>query len=611
MVIHARRSTDNGVLVHATTIQSLPVEILLSIFALAIQWDVEDWKSTDDIHRRPVLLSHVCSKWRFAILEASTLWTCVAFHRNLGLRTCIARSKQQSVDIVHSSRSSTKEDFNPQFEKVLRETCDRWRTVLWESSELDILDMLTVLNSGATMPRLSTLELGLKKRAIPSVPLYTPPSSSINSAICPFPSLHNICLSRVALTELPSTTYPLLSSLTLHWPAKYPTTRPGLFNLSSILDFLLRTPQLASLSLVKSCPLMDTHVLRLAADALPGRPSSSWSGTQLRVSTLQQLEWSFAPPRDLWRLFLHVEFPKLRQLELYLDAADSRWYTFYGGELEPLDSSDDLPRSLQSAIITFNELEELSLCASDEDGLCTAVKRMEFPKLKKLTLAFLKKHAARVAQAKPVGQRQPAARTLPSVDAIFREPRLTSLTRLTLSDFTLDRSVTMSLLAYMPSLEHLTLDSCEGKHHQLFIDIQRVDSVYRRGRGHLCSGRRSVRKLAHHASLVDVPPPPAPVHHRLRRRVIPLSPRDGADAQAVRGGARERASLVPPVEAPEEGRSHRGRGCFGTNCSHRVVGSSYWITTAEWCGEDGVKRCIAVSVPSAPHHATYPSRSHL
>ena len=55
MVIHARRSTDNDVLVHATTIQSLPVEILLSIFALAIQWDVEDWKSTWDttVYRVP------------------------------------------------------------------------------------------------------------------------------------------------------------------------------------------------------------------------------------------------------------------------------------------------------------------------------------------------------------------------------------------------------------------------------------------------------------------------------------------------------------------------------------------------------------------------------
>lgn len=503
----------------------LPVEILLNIFALVIQWNVEDWKGADDIHRRPLLLSHVCNKWRLAILEASTLWTCIAFHRNLGLRTCISRSKQQSVDIVHSSRSPTKEDFKPQFEKTLRETCDRWRTVLWESSELDILDMLTVLNSGGPMPRLSTLELGLKKRAIPSVPLYTTLGSTTEPVPCAFPALQQICLSRVALTELPPSTYPSLSSLTLHWPAKYPTTRPGLFRLSSVLHFLLRSPQLASLSFVKSCPLMDVRVLRLAADAPPGRPVTGSNGTQLRVSTLRHLEWSYAPPRDLWRLFLHVDFPKLRQLELYLDAADSRWYTYYDGELEPLDSIDDLPQSLQSSVITFNEMEELSLCASDEDGLCTAVKRMEFPRLKKLALAFLRKRAARLSLTKPVGQRQPPVRTLPSVDAIFREPRLTALTHLTLSDFTLDRTVTMSLLAYMPSLENLTLDSCDGRYTRAYPLLRSANTfLHRCRRGYLCSGRRSLRKSSQRTPLVDVPPSTAPLHHRLRRCAVLLSP---------------------------------------------------------------------------------------
>ena len=157
------------------TIHSLPVEILLNIFTFYVRWSEGDWRGPSpysstpavsdkdtDIALRPVLLSHVCRAWRRAVLQTSTLWTCLPFHISHALSVIAHRSQEQPLDIVHvtkpqGSTSGTApsalvlpgvdEVFDSTFEKALNDTgaSGRWRKVLWESSEAKMHDILSVL----------------------------------------------------------------------------------------------------------------------------------------------------------------------------------------------------------------------------------------------------------------------------------------------------------------------------------------------------------------------------------------------------------------------------------------------------------------------------------
>ena len=112
------------------TVYSLPSEILLHIFCIFVQWDDDDWQGGEDIDWKPVILSHVCSSWRFLVLNASSLWVCLDFSRYPSVRPLISRSKQQRVDIVHALQPLPGYKYDHHFESTLRSTLDRKSTRL-------------------------------------------------------------------------------------------------------------------------------------------------------------------------------------------------------------------------------------------------------------------------------------------------------------------------------------------------------------------------------------------------------------------------------------------------------------------------------------------------
>ncbi|KIP12734.1 hypothetical protein PHLGIDRAFT_134042 [Phlebiopsis gigantea 11061_1 CR5-6] len=445
------------------TIYSLPTEVLLHVFHFFVQWDEDDWQEGDEIDWRAMALSHVCSTWRAAVLNTSSLWACLDFSRYPAVRPMIARSKEQPVDVVHGIKPLPGYKHDIRFETVLRSTAPRWRSLLWESTELRMTDVLFVLNSGTSFPRLRGLELGIEKRTLPGVPL-SPQSALHPGKSSLFPRLERICLSSISLSELPPTDLPCLRSLTLHFPSKYPSTRANLFRMSSLHTFLSRTPQLESLVFSDSTPLMDVFVRTDPKHTVDGSdPPFALPSNQivpLTLPYLRRFEWSHAPPRDLWRLFAMINMPALKELEVYLDPGERRWYTFYASILEPMGDEPFSPRLLHP-VVRLDQLEDLAVFATDVDGLCTAFRSMEFPKLKKLTLGNLVQRAIKVSKAvsgKPVV----ATPILPSQEAIFREPRMAELTHLTLSQFRLDRTSISTMLAYMQGLQNLTVESCRG-----------------------------------------------------------------------------------------------------------------------------------------------------
>lgn len=495
-------------------VQRLPTEILLYIFIWYTSWSEVDWQADKRIDRRPILLSHVCSKWRRIVLESSTLWTCIPFHSDVDARTTIIhRSREQSVDIVHCHVPSVVGRVDRWLVKTLQDMADRWRSVLWDSCEDTMQDMLLALNNATSMSHLHTLEIGVQTRTLPGDPLFRPTDSGdLGRSL--LPNLQHICLSRISLAELPITTFPRLRTLTLHWPAQYPTTRPTLFRMSTVLAFLQRAPRLESLNLLKSSPLMDVLPLRRDAANHHGSATAGSHGiifSPVCMTALRYLEWSYAPPRDLYRLFLYLDSPNLRRLELRLDSAEQRWFTFYDARLEPLDEEqehdENSPLFLRDGKMRpFTQLVELHLHVSDISGLCLAVRRMAFPQLRHLTLVFLHKRAIRLS-AKADNHRRSGLGIMPSLDSILHEPRLATLTHLTLSGFDLECSAAMCTLAYLRSLECLTFDKCEGMFTRLILRSMFLVTNYgslRCGPGDLCSWRREMRKYSRCNTQLDM-----------------------------------------------------------------------------------------------------------
>ena len=90
----------------------LPNELLILIFIM-----VSDLDFDDDIfyHRPPVVLSHVCTKWRKVCLMTSCLWSRISHgsvqFSHAALSTFIERSNNNPLDLVfHSPRNSAPYD---------------------------------------------------------------------------------------------------------------------------------------------------------------------------------------------------------------------------------------------------------------------------------------------------------------------------------------------------------------------------------------------------------------------------------------------------------------------------------------------------------------------
>ncbi|GJE84382.1 hypothetical protein PsYK624_004580 [Phanerochaete sordida] len=445
------------------TIYSLPTEILLHIFRFSAQWDEDDWQDGEEIDWRPVVLSHVCSTWRAAVLDTSSLWACLDFSRYPSVRPLIARAKEQLVDVVHGTKSLPGYKPDYRFESVLRSTSARWRTLLWESSELRMTDVLSVLNSGTPFPHLRSVELGIEKRSLPGVPLLNPNAVGQLSSSSLFPSLRRMCLSSVSLSELPPTDLPSLRSLTLHFPAKYPDSRANLFRMSSLCSFLSRSLALETLVFSDSTPLMDVFVRFEHETSDHSAPLPPNNVAPFILPNLRRFEWSHAPPRDLWRFLAIVKMPALKELELYLDAGDKRWYTYYTSVLEPMADEPFNPRAVLP-VVRFEELEELSVFVTDTDGLYSAFRNLLFPKLKRLALGHLTERGRRLWKTSSAKKSPFTIPLLPAQESIFREPRMSAITHLVLSNFRVDYHNTVaSMLAYMQNLEHLTIDSCKDE----------------------------------------------------------------------------------------------------------------------------------------------------
>ena len=112
-------------------------------------------------------------------------------------------------------------------------------------------------------------------------------------------------------------------------------------------------------------------------------------------------------------------------------------------------------------LLHFNELRELHIYCSDEDGITLALRKMHMPALEKLNMAYIGRPSSSPSCRYNTSKAEAFA-LYPALDSIFREPRLVKLTNLALSGFSLVVGRVTAALAYMPELQEVTIEFCQG-----------------------------------------------------------------------------------------------------------------------------------------------------
>ena len=130
---------------------------------------------------------------------------------------------------------------------------------------------------------------------------------------------------------------------------------------------------------------------------------------------------------------------------------DSRWMVINEGRLEEPGPVSALSLHSLPSAVCLATLQSLYVECKDSYGLRRAVRKLDFPNLRDLSLVFV---------GILDGLEQETCE-LPLPEKLFYEPRLIKLTRLLLQNFTLNPSHVVQMLSYLQSLESLSIVDCQ------------------------------------------------------------------------------------------------------------------------------------------------------
>ncbi|KAI0081611.1 hypothetical protein K474DRAFT_1656418 [Panus rudis PR-1116 ss-1] len=153
------------------SINSLPTELIVHIFALGVQDEADPDSVPPGSPKFEVLVSHVCRYWREVALTASNLWTTIHFRTVPHMHRAeeyLSRSGRMLIDVVVDTTSETEHKpgftlFRNEFRQVFSIVTPH--IVRWRSLSLKVRDLQCkaaareVLSSCGSAPELQRLEL--------------------------------------------------------------------------------------------------------------------------------------------------------------------------------------------------------------------------------------------------------------------------------------------------------------------------------------------------------------------------------------------------------------------------------------------------------------------
>ena len=442
----------------------LPPELLEQVFLAVADFDLPNSN-----YRPQVVVSHVCVKWRMISLASPRLWSRInlqGFRKPDAALTFLKRSGTAPLEIDYCSSVDalpTQECYHivdmiaqtqPHFERV-------HQLSLRSKAALPLVYILPSINNHSkTFPHLHHLCLSITNpnpSFVEAPSLMDTVSDESDSWDEPSPTasgLSHLKLEQVPLFKFPPTFIANLRFLELSYsPRKMNGTRHDYYlKMSSLCRFLAHTPLLEELVLTNTVPYFDVIP---ATDGTPDNLDFPFQRPPVKLDHLKTVEWSYPFAVDIYRFLSLIDAPSLEKLDLWVeDLPTKRSDTlFVRGYM--LTSS---PNKYSRGIVNYPFMRDLSLQCVGEDTTSSVLRKFCFPALEKVAFtnvdSTIRQHPE-ITTALPI---------FPRLESIFRDPRLPSLTHLTLSHFKIssEQGRAEAMLGYMPILTSLSLDACSG-----------------------------------------------------------------------------------------------------------------------------------------------------
>ncbi|KAL4063747.1 hypothetical protein J3A83DRAFT_964810 [Scleroderma citrinum] len=435
----------------------LPPELLIQIFLICAEDEHAETSTSLPYNPAPVVISHVCHTWRELALVTSQLWSFISyrsiFFTRLPIEMFLDRSGCSELTLTfvspldeivqdapllataeHNTTEGLIELLTPHFPRV--------RSITFECHfTITISSMFRALSMGR-FPKLQYLDLAVSSQD-PGIdhPTLVPIDEAPGEDAMPTNS---------ALADLR-----LEQTLELSYSRRRTTLRqPHLPTMSRVIQLLEHTPHLHELSMIGVTPLWDVAFGTQAShQGTTSLQETRVSITAIDLRKLRRLSLQYVYYRDVYPFLSLLNSPQLERLDLLIVQSSSKRYDvplLRGNHIGDQDSFT-LTEPLTN-VVALHSLKELNVSCQNEDTSSLSLRQFLFPVLEKLDIAFVGRHL----------RREPGLPALSRLESIFRDPRLTHLTHLTLSYLDIPLGHGKAMLSYMPNLISLTLGGCTG-----------------------------------------------------------------------------------------------------------------------------------------------------
>lgn len=457
----------------------LPTELLFEIFLIRTEDESADLAIGLPYNPAPVLISHVCHKWRELALATPRLWSFISYRTPhwipRPLSVFLQRAESSPISFNFISTPSTSTSGNSNMSTLEADTlaniidtlfCQhrRFRSLTFECGFAKSMEHVTTgisrvyghLDELESLDlALSTLDLSFQGTQLLTSDLLSTDQSSPGSPIM----LRHLRLQQMPLSILPAFLVRTIRTLELSYPPKKSHfTLPHHFTLkmSYLINLLKHTPQLQELSLIGVTPVWDL-ITRLSTNGQLSHgatePHNLAVASSFELPELRRLEWKYAYHRDVFPFMSLVILPKLKRWDLFIAQSPTKRFDvtqFRGNHIH--DQESFIQAEPLSNVLVLHALKELNVNCQNEDTLGSSLRQFLFPSLIKLDVTFVGQHT----------RKESGFPSLPRLETIFRDPRLPHLTHLSLSNFDISPGHGKSMLGYMPNLLSLTLGACTG-----------------------------------------------------------------------------------------------------------------------------------------------------
>ncbi|KIK97582.1 hypothetical protein PAXRUDRAFT_136017 [Paxillus rubicundulus Ve08.2h10] len=458
----------------------LPSELLTEIFLIRAEDESADLAVGLPYNPAPVLISHVCRKWRELALATWRLWSFISYRtprwKARPLFVFLERSGNSPIifNFIASPASPSSNQDIPALEEEERTTSERIIDALKPQShrvrsftfECGFAKSMEEVLKAISQPyrqfyKLESLDLALSTLdpTFEGTHLLTYDALSVGSPGDEAGVLKHLRLQQMPLIVVPSYLVRTIRTLELSYPPKKSqSTRRHHFALkmSHLIQLLRHAPQLHELSMIGVTPVWDV-VAKVSMDGQLSQstiePRHPKVVSSFELPQLTRLEWKCAYHRDIFPFMSLVVLPELERWDLLVAQCPAKRYDvtqFRGNHIHDQDSF--IRAEPLSTVLTLHALKELNFSCQNEESLGYSLRQFIFPSLTKLDITFVGQHLRKEA----------ALPSLSRLESIFRDPRLPLLTHLTISNFDIMAVHGRTMLGYMPNLLSLTLGACTG-----------------------------------------------------------------------------------------------------------------------------------------------------